>query len=143
MTIKSDKNAPTKITVTDGAPQDRPQLPHTKRDAIVEPHDAPDDQPRSCPKCQGTLAMESDAYGPYVHCLMCGLFIDLSKLALERRNQHNQVTINENDDDPGDDLIILDDLIHHQNGGHTSQDAPHTQKPPKTRGQGGARAKYA
>ncbi len=138
MTTKSDKNAPTKITVTDGAPQDQPQLPHTKRGARVEPHNAPGDQPRSCPKCQGTLAMESDAYGPYVHCLMCGLFIDLSKLALERRSQDNQVTINEDDDD----LIILDDLIDRQNGGHTPQHAPHTQKPPKTPGHGRGKTKY-
>ena len=138
MTTKPDKNAPTKITVTDRALQDQPQLPHAERGTRVEPHNPPGDQPSSCPKCQGTLAMESDAYGPYVHCLMCGLFIDLSKVALERQNQDNQVTINED----GDDLIILDDLIDRQNRGHTPQNAPHTQNPPKTPSHGRGKTKY-
>ena len=36
-------------------------------------------QEPECPKCQGTMAQESDLYGPYVHCLRCGLHIDLPK----------------------------------------------------------------
>ena len=27
---------------------------------------------RSCPRCSGDRVRESDAYGPYVMCLVCG-----------------------------------------------------------------------
>ena len=32
---------------------------------------------RSCPRCDGTLATDSDRFGPYVFCLACGGLWDL------------------------------------------------------------------
>lgn len=37
---------------------------------------------RSCPRCSGDRVRESDAYGPYILCLVCGhmAYPDSSKL---------------------------------------------------------------
>ena len=32
---------------------------------------------RSCPKCQGDMYLERDAYGSYRKCLQCGRMIEL------------------------------------------------------------------
>ena len=31
-----------------------------------------------CPKCRGTMAFVQDQHGPYLHCLNCGMLIDLA-----------------------------------------------------------------
>jgi hypothetical protein len=33
---------------------------------------------KGCPKCGGAICVESDRYGGYVHCLMCGWHQDLA-----------------------------------------------------------------
>ena len=32
---------------------------------------------KSCPKCQGDMYVDSDAYGPFHQCLQCGLIKDV------------------------------------------------------------------
>ena len=36
---------------------------------------------KGCPKCQGDLYLERDAYGRYVNCLQCGFTRDLPAAA--------------------------------------------------------------
>ena len=33
----------------------------------------------SCPRCRGDIAVETDSYGPFIHCLMCGFMADIPK----------------------------------------------------------------
>ena len=35
---------------------------------------------KACPKCQGDLTLEKDAYGEYKKCLQCGTLIDVRGL---------------------------------------------------------------
>lgn len=32
---------------------------------------------KSCPKCRGDLDENKDIYGPYIHCLQCGQYMDI------------------------------------------------------------------
>ena len=34
---------------------------------------------RACPRCQGDMHVNSDIYGDYKECLMCGLMQDIEK----------------------------------------------------------------
>ena len=41
---------------------------------------------QSCPKCQGKIYIDSDLYGWFVQCLMCGYSHDLEELAISQDN---------------------------------------------------------
>ena len=41
---------------------------------------------QSCPKCKGKMYIDSDFYGWYVQCLMCGFARDLEELDISQDN---------------------------------------------------------
>ena len=44
----------------------------------------------NCPRCQsGCLAVESDSYGPFIHCLMCGFMADVPRQKRPGRPQEH------------------------------------------------------
>ena len=182
MKSKPGPNTPDETTLTQAAgPGQDQKTPistsaHTESPDLApddEPDDESDDQPNDpqeqpCPKCKGTLAIERDSYGPYVHCLMCGLNIDMSKLAIQRRNLGGQPIINNTDQvgpghqqvpgrqqDPGrqrddedhpDNILVLDDdAVPHPPLYGNQQNNPLSATVTKRlgRGQGRGRTKYA
>lgn len=168
MKSKPGPNTPDETTLTQAAGPGQDQKTPKSTSAHTEspdpaPHDEPNDpQEQPCPKCRGTLAIERDSYGPYIHCLMCGLNIDMSKLAIQRRNLGGQPIINNTDQvDPGrqqgpgrqqddedhpDDILVLDDdAVPHPPLYGNQQNNPLSSTVTKRtgRGQGRGRTKYA
>ena len=39
---------------------------------------------QSCPKCQGKIYIDSDSYGWFVECLMCGFSQDLEEIDISQ-----------------------------------------------------------
>jgi hypothetical protein len=44
-----------------------------------------------CPKCGGTVSMERDSYGHYIHCLICGWERDLTPVPPLPKNTGRQL----------------------------------------------------
>ena len=52
----------------------------------------------SCPKCQGKIYIDSDLYGWFVQCLMCGFSRDLEELDMSQdKSIKSKVELSQNE----------------------------------------------